>query len=330
MENTINKPSLSVVIPVYNSQDSLPALLERLFSTLPQLADRYEVILVNDGSKDESWEIIQRSTTRFPELVGINLMRNYGQHNAILCGVRQAKYDLIVTMDDDLQHPPEELPKLLEKLAEGYDVVYGSPQKMPHTFWRNLSSQLTKKILAFVMGIKTVREISAFRVFRSHLRKAFDKYQNPGIILDVLLSWGTTKFASVTVNEVPRQYGRSNYSFGKLIGQAILILTGYSTVPLRITSWLGFTITLFGVLVFFKVVFDYFLLGSIPGFTFLASIISLFSGAILFALGIFGEYLARIFDKSMDRPAYVVADVLQMVNTLQPGSDNCPDDQGRA
>jgi len=310
MNNSPIIPSISVVIPVYNSQESLSLLLERLFVTLPELADQYEVILVNDGSRDESWQMIQQLTHHYSALVGINLMRNYGQHNAILCGVRQAKYELIVTMDDDLQHPPEELPKLLEKLHEGYDVVYGYPQKMPHTFWRNLSSQLTKKILAFVMGVKTVREISAFRVFRSDLRKAFASYQNPGIILDVLLSWGTTKFASVTVNEVPRQFGRSNYSFGKLIGQAILVLTGYSTVPLRITSWLGFTITLFGVVIFFKVIFDYFLLGSLPGFTFLASIISLFSGAILFALGIFGEYLARIFDKSMDRPAYVVADIL--------------------
>lgn len=321
MKNSPLKTSISVVIPVYNSQESLSPLLERLFDTLPELADHYEVILINDGSRDDSWQIIQQMTQQYPALVGINLMRNYGQHNAILCGVRQAKYELIVTMDDDLQHPPEELPKLLAKLEEGYDVVYGSPQKMPHNFWRNLSSQLTKKILAFVMGIKTVREISAFRVFRSHLRKAFAKYQNPGIILDVLLSWGTTKFASVTVNEVPRPYGRSNYSFGKLIGQAILVLTGYSTVPLRITSWLGFTITIFGVIIFFKVIFDYFLLGSIPGFTFLASIISLFSGAILFALGIFGEYLARIFDKSMDRPAYVVSDI------LNAGVENAPPSQ---
>lgn len=301
--------SISAVIPVYNSQESLAPLVERLTHVLAEIAPDHEIILVDDGSRDTSWQVIQQLSASHPRVTGIKLMRNYGQHNALLAGIRQSRFPIIVTLDDDLQHPPEELPKLITKLGEGFDVVYGTPQKMPHSLWRNLTSSLTKRILAFVMGVKTVKEISAFRAFRANLKKAFINYNNPGIILDVLLSWGTTRFTHVTVNEQPREQGKSNYSFAKLVGQALLILTGYSTIPLRFASWFGFVVVIFGVVILLKVVLDYFLLGSIPGFTFLASISSIFSGAILFALGIFGEYLARIFDSSMQRPAYSVDEI---------------------
>lgn len=303
-------PSCSVVVPVYNSETSLPELVARLGEVLPALTNRYELILVNDASPDNSWEIIQSLADAHPWVRGINLMRNYGQHNALLCGVRAARCEVVITMDDDLQHPPEELPKLIGKLAQGYDVVYGYPQKLPHTFWRNLFSRFTKRVLAWVMGIKIVREISAFRAFRTHLRQAFEHYQSPQVIVDVLLAWATARFGSVQVNEMPRPYGRSNYNFGNLVRQSFLILTGFSTIPLRLASWLGFFFTLFGVAIFVYVLLLYFLVGSIPGFPFLASIISLFSGTQLFALGIFGEYLARIFDRSMDRPTYVISQTI--------------------
>lgn len=302
--------SCSVVVPVYNSQFTLDTLVNRLLAVLPGIAEEYEIILVNDGSRDESWKVISELSNKYPAVRGINMMRNYGQHNALLCGTRSARYKYVITMDDDLQHPPEELPKFVAKLEEGYDVVYGSPRKMPHSFLRNLSSRITKKVLALVMGIKTVREISAFRAFRTDLRRAFETYQSPGVILDVLLSWATTSFASIVVEENPREVGRSNYNFTKLVSQTFLILTGYSTVPLRLASWLGFATTIFGFLVLVYVLLLYFLQGSIPGFPFLASIISLFGGIQLFALGIIGEYLARVFDRSMDRPSYVIGEMV--------------------
>ena len=300
-----------IVIPVYNSSGTLEPLVSRLTAVLNQLCNQYEIILVNDGSKDNSWATITELSSKFPDVVGINLMRNYGQHNALLCGIRIAKHEVVITMDDDLQHPPEEIPNLLAKLAEGYDVVYGSPRKMPHTFFRNLASWLTKKLLAAVMGIKTIREIGSFRAFKTQLRQAFSTYQSPGVILDVLLSWGTTRFASIYVEENRREIGKSNYTFGKLISQAFLVLTGYSTIPLRFASWLGFGFTLFGIAIFFYVLILYFTKGSIPGFPFLASIIALFSGTQLFALGIIGEYLARVFDRSTDRPTYLIGEVIR-------------------
>jgi glycosyltransferase involved in cell wall biosynthesis len=299
-------PSCSIVVPAYNSQESLPQLVSRLAIVLPEIASQYELVLVNDGSRDHTWDTICELAAQYPWLHGIDNMRNYGQHNALLCGVRAARYEVIVTMDDDLQHPPEEIHKLIRKLCEGYDVVYGFPNKLPHSFYRNLFSRLTKTVLAFVMNIKTVQEISAFRAFRTDLRRAFSTYQSPGVYLDVLLSWGTTRFVSIRVDHEPRQFGESNYNFARLASMVFLILTGFSTVPLRVASWLGFSFTILGILVFIYVMVTYFIAGSIPGFPFLASIVSLFSGTQLFALGIIGEYLARIFDRSSDRPPYVI------------------------
>ncbi|MHC1784047.1 MAG: glycosyltransferase family 2 protein [Anaerolineaceae bacterium] len=303
-----NLPTCSVVVPVYNSQSTLNELARRLKAVLDGLCSEYELILVNDGSRDASWDEIRRLSSEFSWVKGVNMMRNYGQHNALLCGVRQASHEIVITMDDDLQHPPEEIHKLLEKLAEGYDVVYGIPQKLPHAFWRNIFSKLTKRILAWVMGIPTVRDIGAFRAFRTRLRTAFENFQSPTVILDVLLSWATTSFAATKVDENQREVGASNYNFSKLVSQAMLILTGYSTAPLRFVSILGFTFTLFGLVLFIFVIISYFTAGSIQGFTFLASIVSIFSGTQLFALGIFGEYLARIFDRSMERPSYVIGE----------------------
>ena len=135
--------NISVIIPVYNSEQTLAALVQRLHQVLAVEAAEYELVLVNDGSSDQSWDVICELSVTHPWLCGINLMRNYGQHNALLCGIRSARYEIIVTMDDDLQNPPEEIPKLLKKLDERYDVVYGTPQKEQHGFWRDMASQIT-------------------------------------------------------------------------------------------------------------------------------------------------------------------------------------------
>jgi undecaprenyl-phosphate 4-deoxy-4-formamido-L-arabinose transferase len=297
--------NISVVIPVYRGESLIESLVERLAKSLPKCSKKYEVLLVNDGSPDESWTVIQNLARKYKWVRGIRLMRNYGQHNATLCGVRAAQYEITVTMDQDLQHPPEEIPVLLQQLENRFDVVYGSPKKLPQGFLRNLLTANIKRILARVMGIPSVKNISAFRAFRTELRNAFANFQSPTLIIDVLLSWGTSRFTSIPV-EIERPEARSNYKFSALVKAALLILTGYSTAPLRLASWIGFMMTVFGIGVFIYVAIVSFMAGSIPGFPFLASIIALFSGAQLFALGIFGEYLARMFDRSMDRPTYIV------------------------
>jgi glycosyltransferase involved in cell wall biosynthesis len=298
--------SISIVIPVYNAEASLALLVPRLAAVLETIGLPYEVLMVNDGSRDGSWQEILHLAEQYPCIHGINLMRNFGQHNALLCGIRAARNEVIVTIDDDLQHPPEEIPNFLNKLGEGYDVVYGIPKKMPHSWWRNLTSRAAKRLLSMVIGLQTVREIGSFRAFRTDLRRAFADYSHPGIIIDALLAWGTTRFTSILVDQDPRDQGSSNYNFSRLFGLVFLILTGYSTMPLRFASLLGFSTTLFGLIALIYVLFISITQGSLPGFPFLASTILLLGGTQLFALGIFGEYLARVFDRSMDRPPYII------------------------
>jgi len=301
-------PCISAVIPVYRGEATLPELTARLETVLARVSSEHEIILVNDGSPDGSWGVIERLCADNPAVRGICLMRNYGQHNATLCGVRAARFEIILTLDDDLQHPPEEIPLLLERLSQGWDVVYGVPRQRPHSWWRNFFSAFIKRTLSMVMGVSSLRDIGSFRAFRAGLRQAFASYQNPNVILDVLLSWGTTRFSAVQVREDPRGEGASTYNFSRLLRVALTVLTAYSTRPLRIASLLGFAFTLFGLGVFAYVLFVYFFLGSVAGFPFLASLIALFSGMQLFALGIIGEYLARVFDRSMDRPTYVIGE----------------------
>jgi glycosyltransferase involved in cell wall biosynthesis len=301
------RPSISVVVPVYNSESSLPELIDRLQTVLGSVAEGWEVILVNDASSDQSWEIIQQTAFRIPAVRGFSLMRNYGQHNAILCGVREARFELIVTLDDDLQHPPEEIPRLIAVIEKGYDVVYGTPAREQHGLLRNLASRFTKLALQHAMGAQTARQVSAFRAFRTRVREAFTGYCGPYVAMDVLLTWGTRSFSSVVVRHDPRKHGRSSYTLTKLIVTALNLTTGFTTLPLHFASFMGFLFTLFGLAVFVYVVIQYFVHGgSAPGFPFLASIIALFSGAQLFALGIIGEYIARIHFRIMDRPSYVV------------------------
>ena len=298
--------NVSVVVPVYNGSDSLPLLVDEVGKVLPDVTDAFELVLVNDGSPDQSWQVISQLAQSYPWVRGIDLMRNYGQHNATLCGVREARYEVIVTMDDDLQNPPREIPKLLEKLAEGHDVVYGVARKRQQAWWKNLASLIVKRAIAYVMGLRTVRDIGAFKAFRADLRKSFEDFKSPDVLVDVLLSWGTSRFASVPVEEAPRTVGKSNYNLFKLIKVSLLVLTSYTTIPLRFASIVGFLFTLFGMGVLIYVLTVYFTAGSIPGFPFLASTIIIFSGVQLFALGIIGEYLARVFERTGGKHTYVI------------------------
>ena len=310
--------NISVVIPVYKGQATLPRLVERLDKALAGLSEKHEVILVNDDSPDQSWEVIQALSKSYAGVRGIDLMRNYGQHNATLCGIRQACYEVVVTMDDALQHPPEEIHCLLEKLEEGFDVVYGVPRKLPHSWWRNIGSVLSKLVVSSAIGIKTIRDVSAFRAFRTDLRQAFECYDNPDVMIDVLLSWGTTHFAAVPVDEQPRAIGKSNYSFAKLVRMYLLYLTNFSTKPLRFSNIIGFFFTVIGFIGFIYVITVYFVEGSVPGFPFLASAIMVFSGVQLFALGIIGEYLARVFERTAGRRPYTIESTTAEAPVNQP------------
>jgi undecaprenyl-phosphate 4-deoxy-4-formamido-L-arabinose transferase len=318
--------TLSIVVPVYNSDEALPKLIARLEPVLAEHSDAYEVILVDDCSHTDTWRVIEDLAATREWLLGVRLMRNYGQHNALLCGIRRARYDIIVTLDDDLQNPPEEIPKLLAQLDQGHDVVYGTPLREQHGLWRDMASRITKVALSGGMGAETALKVSAFRAFRSRVRAAFANYPGPFVSIDVLLTWGTNRFVSVPVRHDARQDGESNYTVRRLIVHALNMMTGFSVVPLQIASLVGFAFTIVGILILGFVLGRYLIEGtSVPGFPFLASIVAIFSGAQLFALGIIGEYLARMHFRSMEQPAYTVeattARDVPIADTGEPGRE---------
>lgn len=303
------QPGISVVVPVFESSESLGILRSAIVETLSSLGSQFELILVDDASSDGSWDGIRALVRGDIRIRGIRLSRNSGQHNALLCGIRAARYDVTVTLDDDLQNPPGEIPKLLEKLSEGYDAVYGSPERERHGLPRDLASRLTKCVLQKSMGVSTASRVSAFRAFRTRLRDSFASHSGPYCSIDVLLTWGTRSFSSVRVRHEPRTIGRSHYTFRKLVTHAFNMITGFSTIPLEISSMAGFVFMLFGIGVLMYVLIRYFASGgSVPGFPFLASIIAIFSGVQLFSLGVIGEYIARMHFRLMGIPGYVVSE----------------------
>jgi undecaprenyl-phosphate 4-deoxy-4-formamido-L-arabinose transferase len=294
-------------VPVYNSAATIGVLVERLSAALQPLISDFEIVLVNDASRDHSWNVIGQLSLADPRVRGIDLARNQGQHNALLCGFRAARFDVIVTLDDDLQHRPEEIVRLLEKLEDGYDVVYGARKAEGHGLLRNVASRITKIALQTAMGAETAETLSPFRALRTSVRNAFASYHGPYVNIDVLLTWGTSRFGAVPVTHAQREKGASNYTVRLLLRHALNMITGFSTMPLKMASLMGFVFTGFGMLVLAFVLIRYTISGGgTPGFPFLASIIAILSGAQLFAIGMIGEYLARMHFRLMDQPAYVV------------------------
>ena len=301
--------TVSIVVPVYNSAPILPNLVARLKEVLEPLNVQYELVLVNDCSADESWSRIVALAESDETIRGLDLSRNYGQHAATLAGIRAARGHIVVTIDDDLQNPPEEIPRLLAKLDEGYDVVYGVAVTGDRGALRNVLTWMAKRALRIAIGPDVPTNVSGYRAFRTTLRNAFQDFGSPYVSVDVLLSWGARRFVSLPVRHEPRREGRSGYTYGALATHALNVLTGFTTRPLRVVSMIGLAAVVFGVGVLTYVI-GYYVVneGDVPGFPFLASIITIFAGVQLLSLGTIGEYIARMHMRLMGRPPYSVRD----------------------
>ena len=298
---------VSVVIPVYNSAATLNELLERLTCVLGSVTQRYEVILVDDGSRDESWSVMQSLQSIYAEhLVTVQLMRNYGQHNTLMCGLGLAKGDFVFTMDDDLQNPPEELPKMLDCIKESeLDLVYGCPDTRNHAAWRNLGSRIVWQFYRTVFRNPVTP--TPFRVMRQQLVRSVLFYDLNFTYLDGLLAWCTNRIGAVTVEHHTRTQGRSGYSLGKLLGLALNLYTNFSLIPLQVVSSLGFITAASGLLVGFYYLMQYLLTNIvIPGFASTIIAILVLGGVQLLALGVMGEYLGRLHLNVNRKPQYVV------------------------
>ena len=303
------QPGVSIVVPTYKSPTTLTELVERTESLG---LSAFEIIIVDDGNNDATWEQIGLLSQTKKSVVGLRLGRNFGQHSALLAGVRKAKYSQIVTIDDDLQNPPEAIPNLLAKLVNGVDVVYGVSTQVRQNVWRRLTSRTAKAIFAKVLGFESAISISSFRVFRTQLREGFAGELGPHVSLDALLTWSTSRFSTLEVEHDARRVGKSNYSFTKLVRFMLDTATSYSTRPLRLATTIGFITTLFGLLLLVWVVVNAIFVGdSVPGFPFLAASIAVFSGVQLVVLGILGEYLGKIHFRAMNKPTFSVSETTE-------------------
>jgi glycosyltransferase involved in cell wall biosynthesis len=323
---------VSVVVPCYRSAATLPALVSRVQVAMPGTVTAYEIILVVDGSPDGTWGVARDLSLRGGPVRAIRLARNYGQHNALIAGVRAARFDVVVTMDDDLQHPPEEIPTLLAALTDEIDLVYGTAREEEHGALRSLASRLVKAAMSGAMGVRNAKQASAFRVFRTFLRAGFDLVNGPHVCVDVALSWGTTRVCAVEVQMDERPEGSSGYSVKRLVRHAMSMVLGYSTTPMRLVTYFGFLVGAGGLALFARLIWLYFAgATTVPGFTTISAMVAMFSSVQMIAIGVLGEYVGRIHASGMGRPTYVirersecpVADAQPLNSyTEQPGARN--------
>jgi glycosyltransferase involved in cell wall biosynthesis len=299
--------SVSVIIPCYRSSRTLEPLVERLLPVLTAADDEHEVILVVDGSPDDTWDVAARLAEAHPAVHALRLSRNYGQHNALLAGVREARFETTVTMDDDLQHLPEEIPALLAALSSEIELAYGVSRVEEHGMIRSAASRSVKLALNKALSVESARSVSAFRAFHTYLRDAFSGLHGRDINLDVALSWATTRAVGVEVEMAERTEGESNYTTGMLVRHALNMILGYSAAPLRAVIYLGLVCGVLGVALLAVVLFGYFTGRTrVAGFTTIVSAVTIFSSAQMLAIGILGEYIARIHSAGTGRPTFVI------------------------
>ena len=299
--------SVSVVIPAYKSSQTLPQLVEELRRCVRPLVDEFEIVIVDDGSADDTWDTIERLAATGDDVRGLQLLRNYGQHNALLAGIRAARQPLVLTMDDDLQHPPREVAKLFDALGPDVDLVYGRPAQERQALWRNVASRVAKWSMATLLGPDVYPGSGPFRLFRRELVAAAAEVHDPSLSIDVLLSWATNRIVDVPVEYEERTAGRSGYSLTRLLRHMANMITGYSSRPLRMVSVFGVLTAFLGFALLFYVLVRFVVSGSdVAGFTFLAATVTLFSGVQLLSLGVLGEYVSRVHFRSMGKPVYVV------------------------
>lgn len=307
-QNTdINQPAISVVVPVYKSQDTLQELYSQIVAAVSSLDPGFEIILVEDCGGDQSWEIIVELAKSDSRVRGIQLNRNFGQHAATICGISHARGKWIVTLDDDLEQSPANIPALYEKANEGYDLVYGVYPERTHKSWRNTTSTVARWL--FNKAIPSLNyAYTSFRIIRGDIARQLTQFDSPFPFVDGYLSWLTNRYATVEVPHGNRAHGTSNYNFRRLLTHTINIFVTFSDLPLRLASWAGLAFFILGMIWLVIIVVGR-LTGTITvsGFASIAAAIILFGGIQLLILGIFGEYLGRMNFKSSNKPLFLVS-----------------------
>ena len=305
-------PQYSVVVPVYNSEKTLAELCTRVDATFMQMNTPYEIILVNDHSRDGSWNVIRQLKNKYNEkLTAVHLRGNFGQHKALLCGFQFARGEYIVTIDDDLQFFPEDIELLIKRVHETKsDLVYGTyMDERKHSPVRRWGSNFMGYV--FEKFGNTVGQGSSFKIIHRSVIDKIKDYNHSFTFVDEILSWHTTKIEWQQVRHAARREGTSGYSVTKLVFLSLNLIFAYTTIPLRFMTWFG--LASFWVCLVLVIYFIYMkiTLGSPLGFTALIVSIFMSTGLILFSLGIIGEYLNRLFALEHKKPPYLIQEVLK-------------------
>ncbi|QEE16018.1 glycosyltransferase [Promethearchaeum syntrophicum] len=299
----------SVVIPVYNSETSLKELHSRLSKTFESITPNYELIFIDDCSKDNSWKILKELNLDDHKVKIIQLLKNSGQHNAILCGFNFSKGKFIITMDDDLQHPPEEISVLISaiKMDPETDIYVGYPKKKKHGFFRNLASSCANLLNSYFFKKPKELKSGSFRIIRRIIIDEILNSDNSNLVIGPKLLTITNRIKNVSVKHDTRLYGKSNYTFTKYVKMALDNILMNSTLPLRIVSIFGFIISIASFIVGVIKILKYFINGvSVTGWTSIIVAILFLSGMILFSLGLIGEYLIRIIKTVKNNQVYAI------------------------
>lgn len=309
-ETNTNTLPISVVIPVYGSEHVLPELVSQLSEVLMEVVglDAFEIIFVCDLSPDNSWLVIESLAADYPFVRGILLRKNAGQHNALMAGFSKARGEVVITMDDDLQHSPKDIPSLLNKLEQGADIVFAKFKNRQHATWKVLGSKLNSVVAGYLMQKPKDLYLSPFRAIKAEVVAEILKYQGPYVYVDGLLLSYTRNVDSVEVEHHDRYRGEGGYSFVKSVSLWLKMATSFSLVPLRVTSFIGIVISLLGFLLALVFIIQKFTIDMMPiGWSSLIVTILIVGGFQLLALGVIGEYLGRVLLTINAHPQYVVA-----------------------
>jgi polyisoprenyl-phosphate glycosyltransferase len=302
----------SVVIPVYGGSLTLSDLVGQIDSFFKSKNLSFEIILVHDCGFDNSWEVINKLYSEYANIKAIKLTRNFGQHNAIICGFKHAEGSFIITMDEDLQHSPSDIEKLIDKQRSGgFDIVYGKYETKKYSFFRKTTSDLLQQLIK--LGIPELhKDYSSFRIIKSSIAKYTLDFNNSYTFIDGYLAWITKNVTSVTVDHFERSAGKSAYSIKRLTEHAVNIFVTFSILPIRFITMLSFVTVFFLVafssyLVLRKIIFD----DLVSGYTSISLILGIGFSAVLFGIGVIGEYLFRINLKTTNKPNFIEEIVLE-------------------
>lgn len=302
---------ISIVSPVYRAENLITELVERLENVLPDISDSYEIILVEDGSPDKSWEAMEKICATNKNVKGVKLSRNFGQHYAITAGLENTSGDWIIVMDCDLQDQPEEIPKLFNKTKEGYDIVYAQRQLRQDGFLKKISSKLFYKTFGYLTDSKQDPSIANFGIYNKTVIQSLLSMKDHVRFFPTMVQWVGFKSTKINVAHSSRAEGKSSYSWRKLIKLAFDNIIAFSDKPLRLTIRLGLIIATLSFISGLIYIFRY-INGEIKVLGFASIIISIWflSGLIIFILGIIGIYLGKTFDKVKERPTYIISKTL--------------------